>query len=871
MKKQFKWIWYALWLIIALVGGGGTLFSWMPRTDAMFYGGCAMLIVAAITGIMLFLMTKGKKFTQTILPACVGGVVYTGALAAVVYLCDEVIYKNAINNYQPIHSSFTVVVLNFVLIVAMCIAVPKIYDAKLLWLKRGISLILCCVALALSALPQNFWWVEWNFVQETMSTERLNAPSGLSNFKEKEYPLVENADFYVAVDGNDANGGSFVAPFATLERAKEAVRAMDKTGKSQVVVAVKAGEYIFDSIKFTTEDSGTKDCPIIYCAYGDGDVILNAGVSLKIEDFAVVSGEQAERLDESVRDKVVCVDLKKYGITAEDYGNMHAVGTGNTAYKYDGDYVGSSNCELFVNDVRQTISRWPNDEYLKTDKVIEHGQPKETVDNPNVTVEGWDELRNPNGDTYSLSKELADHVNSWKTTEDVWMYGYWSYDWAPASTPIESFDYEKRAIKNKFVSIYGARENMPYYFFNVFEEIDAPGEWYLDRETGILYMYQPENFADAEIMMSLSEATMVTMEDADYLTMRGFTLCGSRGNGVEVVGDNNTIEACLIKNISGTGVRAIGYNNLISSNEITRTGIGGVYVEGGDFETLTSGNNRVYNNHIHHWGELDGVHGIQVRGVGQQIDHNEMHDYIDVAINYYGNNHIIEYNLIYDVSLETSDGGAIYCGRSWTMYGNVIRYNCIYNVGDGSFSLPNGIYVDDGLSGQQVYGNILVNIPADGIKVGGGHDNEVWGNIIINAKRPLHGVGSLYQQNIDETLLPEWENSFKDTDAWKSAYPVMQQLFYDTSKSDDPYFIANPARNNVNGNICINNDGNIGVIDEQIANYSNWDGNAVYKMDMLEQIFVDPDNGDYSIKEDAPIYDIIPDFEEIPYDKIGRE
>lgn len=46
MKKQFKWIWPVLWLVICLFGGGGTLFSWMPRTPAMFYGGLAMLTVA---------------------------------------------------------------------------------------------------------------------------------------------------------------------------------------------------------------------------------------------------------------------------------------------------------------------------------------------------------------------------------------------------------------------------------------------------------------------------------------------------------------------------------------------------------------------------------------------------------------------------------------------------------------------------------------------------------------------------------------------------------------------------------------------------------------------------------------------------------
>ena len=64
MKKKFNWIWYAVWLLIVLVGGGGTLFSWMARTDQMFYPGCAMLIASAIIGPMLILLAKGRPFKR---------------------------------------------------------------------------------------------------------------------------------------------------------------------------------------------------------------------------------------------------------------------------------------------------------------------------------------------------------------------------------------------------------------------------------------------------------------------------------------------------------------------------------------------------------------------------------------------------------------------------------------------------------------------------------------------------------------------------------------------------------------------------------------------------------------------------------------
>lgn len=871
MKKKFSWIWYAIWLLIVLVGGGGTLFSWMPRTDNRFFGGCAMLVASAMIGTGLLLLAKGKHLRKVWLPSVLAGLLYAGVLALTVYLCDEVIFHNAISDYQPIHSALITVLLNFALIVFLSVAIPKAYDGKLTWLKRSFSLILCCVALALSALPQNYWWHIWNFTIDTMTTERNPAPMGLSTFTEKEYNLMENAEYYVAVDGNDSNDGSFLHPFATIERARDAVRAMDKSGKTGVTVAIKAGEYCFNSIIFTAEDSGTAECPITYCAYGDGEVILNAGVSLDPGDFEQVSGETVHRIHEDAKGKVICVDLTQLGITLEQIGAVHAIGAYHTAYKYDGDYDGASNCELFVNDVRQTTARWPNDEYLLTGKVLEHGQPKETVDNPNTPVAGWDELRNPRGDTYQLSQSVAKRISSWATLEDVWMYGYWSYDWAPGSTPIENFDGAKKSVTTKFTSIYGAHKGKPYYFYNVLEELDVPGEWYIDRTTGVLYMYEPENLTQAKIMLSLNTDTMITIQDANYMTIRGLTLVGTRGHGIEATGSNNTVDGCLIKNISGTGIRMVGYNNLISNNEITRTGVGGIYVDGGDRETLTPGNNRVYNNHIHHWGELDGIHGIQVRGVGQMIDHNEMHDYIDVAVNFYGLKHIFEYNVIYNVSMETTDGGAMYSAASWADYGNIIRYNCIYNVGDPDFSYPNGIYIDDALSGQQLYGNLILNVPNDGIKLGAGHDNEIWGNIIINCFSPIRGCGTVLQENIGLYLLNSWQNSPKDTEIWKEEFPILQEVFYDESRSDDPYYIVNPARNKVNGNICVNKAGSIGNIDDNIAKYSDFSGNAAYTMDMLKAIFVDPANGDYRLREDSVVYEIIPDFEQLPIEKMGRE
>ena len=869
MKKKAAWIWFALWGAICLVGGGGTLFSWMPRTPAMFYGGCAMLVISVALGTALVRMARGKKAWPA---GVIAGGVYAALLAVIVILCDEVIFKDCIADYQPVHSSLIVVVLNLALMLAALVLIPKKYDPKLVWLKRIVALVLVATAFALSGMPQNWWWSVYK--TKILQNHRVADPVGFSTWTKPDFGVVEDADFYVAVDGDDNGDGSFAHPFATIEKARDAVRTLDKTGRSGITVAVKAGEYLLSNLTFTEADSGTAECPITYCAYGDGEVILNAGVSLDPADFAKVTDSAIlSRLQERVRDKVVCVDLTTYGLTAEDLGRIYAFGEVSTAKKYDGDYVGPIHCELFVNDQRQTIARYPNtDQWVYTD-VLEEGVP-------HLTNEEWNALdRNPKGDTYTLTQELADRIHGWQDLENVWMWGYLTVDWAFCTNRIENFDYENRTLLTTFCSRYGVRDDAAYYYFNVFEELDTAGEWYLDRETCVLYLYAPEKLETCAIELSVSQEDLLVVEDAEHLTFRGFTLQGTRGNAVNATGNHLTVEYCLIHNVGGYGVILYGYDNLVGNNEVTRTGQGGIELGGGDPATLTPGNSRVYNNLVHDWGQTDGYHGIRLRGVGNLVDHNELYNYRDVAINHYGNNHVIEYNLIHDVSLQSNDASAIYTGttsKSWEYMGTTVRYNAIYNVGTHGFCYPNGIYADDAIIGQRIYGNLLVNVPDNGILVGGGREHSIWGNVVINTGN----CGISYDQRTYEwdffrtgsqDLWQKLQNAIGDREVWEANYPYLKELHFDGNNMDDPMYVRNPANSQVNGNLFINAKGELGSIADKPAKYSDFSGNAVYELDMLKKIFVDPENGDYRLKKDSAVYQLIPEFEDLPIAQMGRE
>ncbi|MBQ6018996.1 MAG: right-handed parallel beta-helix repeat-containing protein, partial [Clostridia bacterium] len=327
----------------------------------------------------------------------------------------------------------------------------------------------------------------------------------------------------------------------------------------------------------------------------------------------------------------------------------------------------------------------------------------------------------------------------------------------------------------------------------------------------------------------------------------------------------NTVKNCLIKNVAGNALLVTGYDNLVLDNEITRTGKGGVTLNGGDRETLTSGNNRAENNLVHDWSEIYETYqpAFTLNGVGNICSHNEMYNSPHEAVTYSGNDHLIEYNIIHDVNLKTDDGGAIYSGRRWDWYGNVIRYNLIYDLGaDGH--RPVGIYMDDAIAGQTIYGNIIVNAPNLGLQLGGGQDLIVHDNIVVNSYQPisfdaraLSGLSgdensSFYQHYKEGGSV--WQELFASpwqSEIWRRAYPQYERYSDDFSDTENPDFVLNPAHCSVTHNLLISAKGDIGWIDSDVYRYSEISDNACFKLSALKKLFVDPESGNYTLRSDA--------------------
>ena len=863
MKIRKPWLVGLLLLFLSVLTGYFYAYGYFVWNVALYVSMIVLIFLEGGVAFSLPTIVKGGSKKAIVLSALLGGFLSAGGAALISVIVNVVIYhQGGAKETMAVTAAY-----EFLFWLVFILRLARSTGAKFFW-KPFVGIIMCILLLLGTLHPVAELWLY------DTGLKKCAAPTGYGTYTKKVSALVNNADLYVSPDGSDDADGSLLHPLATVEKARDLVRDMDKTNKNGITVAIKAGVYTVNSLVFTSSDSGTENCPVTYCSYGDGEVVLSGSRSLPVSSFSAVTDEEMlSRLKKDARDKVVCISLSDLGITAEKYGKLYAIGSYNTAEKYTGDWVGKDlPCELFVNGNRQVLARYPNGkEYLRTGKVVLEGDGKESAD---ATVKpAYKTAVDPRSDIYKMDKGLSERIASWKTLDDVWMFGYWRWDWADASTPIGTVDHENLTISPKFVSFYGAMEGAPYYFYNVFEELDTPGEWYLDRTSGILYLYAPDDLSESSIELTLSTENVISAE-VNYVTFDGLTVQGTRSDAINIVGDNNTVKNCLIKNVAGNALLMTGYNALALGNEVTRTGKGGILLEGGEELTLTPGNCRAENNLIHDWSELYETYqpAISVAGVGNYCTRNEMYNSPHEAITFYGNDHLIEGNVIHNVNLLTDDGGAIYSQRHWNWYGNVIRYNIIYDLGSEGHK-PVGIYMDGHLSGEVIYGNLIVNVPGIGIQLAGGRDLIVKNNIVINTTQRSIDYGPGGFDDSSEAGGPLWEylhESPWQTELWQQTYPAMQRFSEDFNDTDDPDFLPNPAYSEIKGNLIVSAGYKLGSISEQAYRYSDISGNAVYRMIALKKLFVDPDHGDYTLRDDSPVYKKIPDFEQIPFNKIGR-
>ncbi len=610
------------------------------------------------------------------------------------------------------------------------------------------------------------------------------------------------ADFHVAPTGNDANAGSKAKPFATLEAARDAARReISRTTKRKpFTIWLHGGDYVrTNALELAAQDSGTPNAPIVWRAYKDERVRLLGGRTLTgfqpVSDPTVLS-----RLGESARGHVVQINLRALGIT--DYGEMKSRGFGRP--------TAVSHCELFFDHRPMTLARWPNEgEFTKI-----AGYPAGQKDEHGGQLGPLDK-----GFFYS-----GDRPRRWQDISGLWAHGYWAYDWANSYEQIASIDLDQRLVKTLPPNgHYGFRKDQRIYFLNVLEELDQPGEWFLDRKTGVLYFWPPNGFSNVsgflntveETLLSLLNQPLLKLTDVSNVTFRGLTLEATRANAVEIKGGaSNRIAGCLIRNIGDSGVVINGgFGHGVESCDIFDTGDGGVDLNGGDRKTLTPAGHFVENCHFQRQGRWSKcyVAAIHLNGVGMRASHNLIHDHPHCAILYWGNDHLMEFNEIHHIALETGDVGAIYTGRDYTFRGNKIRNNFIHHTGGvGMGSM--GVYMDDCVSGTEVFGNVFYKVHW-AMFIGGGRDHRVENNLFVDCDPAVRMDG----RGLDKS--PVWHGMVNDymrgqlakvpLELYRARYPEMKSLDAHYGPPGGPAITGDafkgvpPEGNVVARNVCV--------------------------------------------------------------------
>ncbi|MBM3211888.1 hypothetical protein FJZ33_06705, partial [Candidatus Poribacteria bacterium] len=261
-------------------------------------------------------------------------------------------------------------------------------------------------------------------------------------------------NLFVAVNGNDEwsgklpdpNTGKTDGPFATLEHARDEIRKMKSSGRlsNGANVFVRGGMYYLKkTFTLGPEDSGTPDAPIVFRAYQNEKPVLVGGK--QITGFVPYKGN------------ILKADTKSQG--------------------FDGIYFR----QLFFQGKRQHLARYPN-----YDPENPYGGGWAYADGEFIPM--YKDI--PGESRRSLHYKASD-AREWANPEEGEVFVFPRYNWWNNIVGIESIDKDKRIMNLKADCSYPIRPGDRYYVKNIFEELDAPGEWYLDKQTGTLYFWPP--------------------------------------------------------------------------------------------------------------------------------------------------------------------------------------------------------------------------------------------------------------------------------------------------------------------------------------------------------------------------------------------
>ena len=710
--------------------------------------------------------------------------------------------------------------------------------------------------------------------------------------------------FYVSPAGNDKFNGTAAAPVATLTKAQLLIKkfkAANPNYEGDMIVHIGDGNYELQA-GFILDDAvtGSKQTPIFWKGINKDKVIISGGKKINSSAFKKVNDPAIlMRVGKTTAAALYQVSLKQLGIL--NYGKHQSYGHGQP--------VVPAPLELFFNNEPLTLAHYPNSGSIKIGKVIDKGSVPRIGDTSNRGA---------------LFEYTDTRHAKWAGQKDIWLQGTFNYGFADDNINIETIDTLKKQIKLVTPHIYGlgnGRDFQAYTAYNILEELDSPGEWWLDTKTGMLYVWPPSTLATASIGISVLETPIVSIINQTYTTLEGLTIEAGRGMGIYIEGGHhNTIIGCTIRNVGTSGIfmgqgaeankgpmsidnfeghpvsgiigslqnylykntswnRNAGYDQQILSCDVYNTGSGGIYLSGGDKKTLTKANNIVENCKVHDFNRRNKFiwSGISVDGCGNKIRHCEIYNTDWQGIFVHGNEHVFEYNNIHHVTLNSDDTSPWYIGRDPSDRGNVVRYNYFHHIGNPN-RMNMGIYCDDSSADVFVFGNVFYKMETKhGILfTNSGWDLTMKNNIIIEPTDATAQISAHYYTwaaGSEKSMFGEdglirarlTKSVSYTTEPYASKYPGLLE-YLDTIPGTNQWKAMRANRNVFADNLIVGGPTSpTKLIGGKFATITERDN---YRC-TTNPGFVDAEHENFILLPNSEVFQKIKGFEAVPFDKMG--
>ncbi len=589
---------------------------------------------------------------------------------------------------------------------------------------------------------------------------------------------------YVAKDGRNSWSGRLIhpadhgsnGPLATLAAARDAIEAIrqkdSKAAANQFVVEIEPGTYrLSQSFALGAGDGGSTRYPLIYRAMRPGSVVITGGPQ-NVDWTHRLPARAASLFTPIATPHLLACNLAAAGISTP--GDLQHRGFGASTPVVP--------TELFYRGDRMHLARWPATGYMQT------ALPVSKM-------------------AFGYSGDLPPGVTK---DSDVWVHGYWNFDWAETYDEVGSIDTLAHVVHTVgTVTAYPYKAQRRFYFLNVPGALRDPDQYYIDRVSNTLYFWPPAGFKPSECVLSQMTQPLIAMTGTRNLLFSGCILEADRGDGISVNNGKNVVfKDCTIRDM---GLNGIDFTSCLASGvdrcKVDEIGDAGVGVFCGDRATLIPAKCFVRNCTIHDYAQWDYTYhpGVMLDGVGNIVEHNDIYNSPHQAILFNGNNHLIQYNNIHNVCTETGDAGAVYDGRDLTQRGTVIRYNYFHDLvptlhTPGNYDDVMAVYLDDCLCGTTIEYNIFQNA-GHSIMVGGGRDNVVRGNLFIRCNPCIsvdaRGLGWAkdWFASPNGIMLRRLDRMHYNQPPYSTEYPHLADIL-----QDDPQA---PKYNVIAGNICI--------------------------------------------------------------------